>query len=317
MKKYLAFLHDYIKEFYNWRLYTSTTFLLVVLIYLEVVYDIRDVYVSPYYGGYLQLFYYFLLQAVPYILSCGLIYVFTNCKAFFREPGFWIYTIFGFLVLAHYRSFFWDWELVKDLDPQIARYLYKSLSKLVDVLLITVPLWVFYVLLDKHYVTHFYGLQTRGVSWKVYGYFMLIMAVLVWLASFQGSFLDYYPTYEKVGGGAFSTATGMSEGVAFIIYEFCYAMKFISVEVFFRGFLVFSMLRFLKGYAILPMVVTYCVLHFGKPYGETVSSIFGGYLLGVFAYYSKNIYGGIAIHMGIAVLMDIAAYIQIYVLGRN
>ncbi len=317
MKKYLAFLSDYIKEYYNWRLYISTAFLLIILIYLEIVHDIRDVYVSPYYGGYLQLFYYFFLQAIPYVLSCCLIYIFTDCKAFLGKASFWAYTLVGFLVLAHYRSFFWDWELAKNLDPQIIWFIYKSLSQLVDVLLITLPLGLFYVFFDQRYVSHFYGLQTQGISWKVYGYFMIIMAVVVGLASFQASFLDYYPTYKNVGGNAFSKAIGVNEGVSFVIYEFCYAMKFISVEVFFRGFLVFSMLRFLKGYAILPMVVTYCVLHFGKPYGETISSIFGGYLLGVFAYYSKNIYGGIAIHMGIAVLMDIAAYIQIHVLNRN
>lgn len=317
MKKYVAFFKDYINEFYNWKLYLSTSFLLVILIYLEVVHDVRDVYVSPYYGSHMQLVLYFLLQAVPYLLSCFLIYIFTDCKDFLRKPSFWAYTIFGFLVLAYYRSFYLDWELTKDLDPQISRFIYKSISKLFDVLLITIPLWLFYTFLDKRYVTHFYGLQTRGASWKVYGYFMLIMALLVWIASYEKGFLEYYPTYKKVGGEAFSNAVGVSEGVSFIVYEFCYAMKFISVELFFRGFLVFSMLRFLKGYAILPMVVTYCVLHFGKPYGETVSSIFGGYLLGVFAYYSKNIYGGIAIHMGIAVLMDIAAYIQLYMLGRR
>lgn len=317
MKKYLNFLQAYIKEFYNWRLYVSTAFLLVILIYLEVVYNIRDVYISPYYGSYLQLIFYFLLQVVPYLLSCCLIYIFTDCKTFFKQTGFWVYTGFGFLVLAHYRSFFWDWELTKDLDPQIARYVYKSISKLVDVLLIVIPLGMFYAFWDKHIVSHFYGLQTKGVSWKVYGYFMLMMAGLVGLASFQSSFLEYYPTYKSVGGDAFSKSIGVSEGVSFALYEFCYAMKFISVEVFFRGFLVFSMLRFLKGYTILPMAVTYCVLHFGKPYGETVSSIFGGYLLGVFAYYSRNIYGGIAIHMGIAVVMDIAAYLQLYVWGEK
>lgn len=317
MKKYIKFLKEYFRKYYNTRLYLSTAFLLIGLIYLEVVVDIRDEYISPFFGDYIQLVLYFFLQAIPYFISCLLIYFFTDVKSFLYDKKFWLHSIVGFLILAHYRSFYWDSELANTLNPEIARFVYKSISKLMDVLLIAIPLGVFYWFFDKKHFGHFYGLQTNGVSWGVYGYCMLVMAVLVWGASYQSSFLAYYPTYKKVGGEAFSHYVGVSEGWSFVVYEVCYAMKFVSVELFFRGFLVFSMLRFLKGYAILPMAVTYCVLHFGKPYGETVSSIFGGYLLGVFAYYSKNIYGGIAVHMGIAVLMDVAAYIQIYMLGRK
>ncbi len=35
----------------------------------------------------------------------------------------------------------------------------------------------------------------------------------------------------------------------------------------------------------------YVALHYGKPAGETISSFFGGYILGVLAYQSKNIWG--------------------------
>lgn len=62
--------------------------------------------------------------------------------------------------------------------------------------------------------------------------------------------------------------------------------------------------------AIVPMVVTYAFLHFGKPAGEAVSSIFGGYILGVIAYQSQSIFGGVLIHVGVAWLMELAAYMQ-------
>ena len=36
------------------------------------------------------------------------------------------------------------------------------------------------------------------------------------------------------------------------------------------------------------MAATYAALHFGKPMGETISSIFGGYILGVIALYNHS-----------------------------
>jgi len=62
--------------------------------------------------------------------------------------------------------------------------------------------------------------------------------------------------------------------------------------------------------AVLTMVVTYCFLHFGKPLGESISSIFGGFILGVVAYETRSIWGGVILHMGIAWMMDLAAYLQ-------
>ena len=94
------------------------------------------------------------------------------------------------------------------------------------------------------------------------------------------------------------------------IYELCYGFDFISVELFFRGFLVVALSRFVGKDAILVMVVVYAFLHFGKPAGETISSIFGGYILGILAYSSRNIYGGLVAHLGVAWGMEYFAYLQ-------
>jgi len=58
------------------------------------------------------------------------------------------------------------------------------------------------------------------------------------------------------------------------------------------------------------MVAAYAVLHFGKPLGESIGSIFGGYILGIIALYSRNIWGGVFVHGGIALLMEIFAFLQ-------
>jgi hypothetical protein len=45
--------------------------------------------------------------------------------------------------------------------------------------------------------------------------------------------------------------------------------------------------------------------------GEAISSIFGGYILGIFAYSSRNIYGGLIAHLGVAWGMEYLAYLNL------
>lgn len=97
-----------------------------------------------------------------------------------------------------------------------------------------------------------------------------------------------------------------------ILYELAYGWDFVAVELLFRGFFVIALGRILGNSSILPMAVMYCFLHFGKPVGETISSLFGGYILGVVAYYTRNIWGGIFVHLGIAWLMELATFYQKY-----
>ena len=91
--------------------------------------------------------------------------------------------------------------------------------------------------------------------------------------------------------------------------ELVYLSDFIRVEALFRGALVIGLARFLGKDTIITMAALYCVLHFNKPLGETISSFFGGYLLGTIAYYQQNIVGGCIVHVGIAGLMDLVAAI--------
>jgi len=90
------------------------------------------------------------------------------------------------------------------------------------------------------------------------------------------------------------------------MFELFYGLDFFSTELYFRGFLVLAFVRWLGPAAILPMAVFYVTIHFGKPLGETISSFFGGYLLGIFAYYSRSIWGGVLVHIGLAWLMELA-----------
>ena len=103
---------------------------------------------------------------------------------------------------------------------------------------------------------------------------------------------------------------GVPEWVTAATYEIAYGLDFITVEYLFRGFMVIGMMSVLGRGSVLSMAVIYCFLHFGKPAGEAISSIVGGYILGVVAYETQSIWGGIIVHMGIAWMMEAIAFLH-------
>lgn len=58
------------------------------------------------------------------------------------------------------------------------------------------------------------------------------------------------------------------------------------------------------------MVATYAFLHFGKPMTEAISSVFGGYILGIIFLYNRNVWGGVIIHMGVAWVLELFGYLR-------
>ena len=95
-----------------------------------------------------------------------------------------------------------------------------------------------------------------------------------------------------------------------LIYEFFYGIDFLWVEWIVRGALIIGLYKIMGENVLLPVTVFYCTIHFGKPMAEAISSILGGYVLGIFAIRTNTIYGGFMIHAGIAWMMELAAFIQ-------
>lgn len=151
----------------------------------------------------------------------------------------------------------------------------------------------------------FWGLTVRNVRWRPYGVMLLIMIPLIAFAGTQPDFLAAYPRLKQI---AFIAPHTEYFGWFQLLYEISYGIDFVTIELFFRGFLIFAFARYAGAAAILPMAVFYCSIHFGKPLLECVSSFFGGLILGVVAYRTRSIAGGLAVHLGIAWMMEISAY---------
>jgi len=108
---------------------------------------------------------------------------------------------------------------------------------------------------------------------------LLIMVPLIAWASFQPSFLATYPTYRP---GAAEAWLGVSRTTTIGVYEATYGLRYVAIELFFRGFLALGLEKHLGRAALMPMVTLYAFWHFGKPIPEAVGSIVAGYVLGVF-----------------------------------
>ncbi len=144
-----------------------------------------------------------------------------------------------------------------------------------------------------------YNVSARGFIKHIGVYVAMFVAFLpvVWLASNTASFRHTYPFYRMANRSA----------VDLWAWEALYAAQFLSLEFFFRGFLLQGLRRAFGANAIFVMVVPYCMIHYGKPLPETLGAILAGLLLGTFAMRTKSIWGGVMIHVGVATTMDVLA----------
>ncbi len=216
----------------------------------------------------------------------------------------------GFAILALDRSFYGYIVLKDHFDLRDYVFLSKTIRWLSSMFTVVLPLLMVYWIFEKDYPKIYYGLAPRRFDAKPYFMLLLLAGICVGIGSFFADLQAYYPRYQFSQGTYFAEQRDLPEIVTISIYELAYGSDFVGVEIFFRGFLIFAFTRTLGGYAVLPMVVTYAILHFGKPMTEAISSVFGGYLLGIISYNTRSVWGGIIIHMGIAWLMELFGYLH-------
>ncbi len=284
--------------------------LLIGLIVFNFTYDFEDSVIDSYTGSWLKGLWMFLYEGIPYLITAVLLTVFGLQKDWFKKPGFWLRFFIGFGILAFDRSWYIWYDIQPLVKPQEAVFVFKNATSAKSLISVVLPMIVVYWLIEDRHKREFYGLNFSGFKPKPYFAILGIALVFIFIGGFFGDLQNYYPRYLKSQGDTYAAFHGISEGWSVFIYEFFYGLDFISTELVFRGFLIMAMYRYLGPYVVYPMVVSYCILHFGKPLTEAVSSIFGGYILGIIALYHRNIWGGIIIHVGVAWGMEIIGYLH-------
>lgn len=307
MKRIFAYFIDFHKTYFQSRLYLAALFYISLLVAFNYTLDFEDSYIDQLTRP-LQLLGYFLYHGTAYYGILFIIWIFGKEKLNLTS-NFWVKSLLGFIILG-LDSTYYSWSgLIREIAPvQTVTFFNRLVVNSIGLLLTLVPLMLVKRVFDRHDHQGLYGLTFEKVDWKPYWLMLLVMVPLIYAATYLPGFLDYYPTYKRAGGASFASYYNISEWLTVLIYETFYIGDFLFTELFFRGFLIIGMAKLLGKNAVLPMAASYCVLHFGKPMGEAISSIFGGYILGIIALYSRNIWGGVFVHGGIAGLMELFAF---------
>jgi membrane protease YdiL (CAAX protease family) len=142
-----------------------------------------------------------------------------------------------------------------------------------------------------------YGWTFKDFSKHIWLYLALFLMVapLIWMMSHTKDFRAIYPFYRQAHRSTFDL----------VAWEILYAIQFLSLEFFFRGFMLRGLRRAIGVYAIPVMVVPYCMIHYGKALPETFGSIIAGLILGTIALRTRSIWGAVMIHVGVALMMDL------------
>jgi membrane protease YdiL (CAAX protease family) len=149
------------------------------------------------------------------------------------------------------------------------------------------------------------GLRVAGLMDKLWIYIVLLVIVLVgvYWASTREGFTNTYPFVKPRYCETWSWAI-------LLIWWVMYGAQFFAVEFFFRGFLLFSLEKKLGLGAIPVMVVPYCMIHYHKPLPEALGAIIAGLVLGWLALRTRSIWGGVLIHVCVAIAMDLMSLWQ-------
>jgi hypothetical protein len=246
---------------------------------------------------------YFLLYVIPFLIA----YSIQDKKfipVFFKNKWFIVLLFFAPALFSFRVNFDFHHGILQSVFVADALIFWrKCIDWVVRVFVIMIPLYFLWRRKDAH-VMPFYGSAWMPTV-RPYIIMLLIMIPLIWWAASHQSFLHMYPRARVI----------QSLGVPhdffhYLVYELCYGFDFISIEFFFRGFLILAFMRIAGMNCILPAACFYCCIHLGKPMPEAISSFFGGLILGTVSYHTKSIWGGFVVHLGIAWMMEIAGYIS-------
>ena len=309
LKKIWGYLRDYLRHNFRWRLYLLLAALLAAAFWHNYANDYKRELFAGVSGRPVETLVYLLYYLIPYYGAALLVAWLSPERAFLARRGFWAVSFLMLTVLALNRTALGALPRLLaplDLNRFANYYLHMCLINVVRLVTILVPLWIFRRIWDRERPT-FYGLTRLGFRAGPYLVILLLVAPLIAWASFQSAFQRTYPIYEP---GVVERALGWSPWLTYPLHDAAYAMRFIGVELFFRGFLILGMMRWMGQAALLPMVALYAVWHFAKPFPEALASVFGAWVLGVIAIYSRNIVGGVLVHVGVALLMNLAALLQ-------
>ncbi len=142
-----------------------------------------------------------------------------------------------------------------------------------------------------------YGVQLGDAAfgWKAF----LIVAPVMVIATYPSSHMaDFRAEYPLNPGAGDSAST-------FLLHSVLYLFFYSGWEFYFRGVLQFGLRGALGDWnAILVQTIASCLVHIGKPFGETLTSILGGLVWGIIVFRSRSLLYVLLMHWILGVSLD-------------
>jgi len=300
-------LWDFVRQDFHPRTFLFILLWAAVLLSLNYSIGLEDEVIDLLPTNGLRFLGYIALYAITYFAAVYIVFVSKGRSLKLLTRKFWFISFAAIVVFAADSGFVFHQYMLDWIDPKpkLSTYLFAVLSNATEFITVAFPLLL---------INHFFianrsdnlGINKREINLVPFFIVLLIISPFIFTSAFEKGLSNYYPTYQYAGA---AKALGVSDWIPVSIYELFYGLNFFNVELMFRGFMVIAMINFLGRDAVLPMAVFYCSIHFGKPLAEAISSIFGGYLLGAIAFQTRSIWGGVIVHMGLAWLMEVSAFV--------
>lgn len=309
MAKLYHYLRDFLKEDFDVRYYGITLLLLLSAWYINYHFGYNEAIKTLAYrqSAWTMMGVYFLCFALPYFIILLVMSLIRKDFSWTKNAEFWLKIMVCVGVLSVFRGNSIVGNALIGVKAEDYFFLSRFYNILLFYLIMALPIGVVYFWKDRRTLPFLYGITREGFDWKMYLPIIILALIAVYASSFSPNFLGYYPIMkpEKL-----TAMTFMSPRTGLWLYEFFYAGIFVITELTFRGLLIIGMAHILGKNAILPMVALYCFVHFTKPSHEALLSIFGGYALGILALKTRNIWGGIFLHLIVGMGMEFFAMWQ-------
>ncbi len=304
MSKVFSYIRDFYKTHFNAAYFSFILLLMASLVYINYQYGLDRDWIGQYARSYKMFFAYWLLFFSIFSVAYLSYSVFSGNYSYWKQPVFIFLLLIGPAIFAFQQYFYWHRVWIEEnISSELKHYYGLSSEYVLRVFLLLIPTFILWLFLDKD-KQHYYGFNRNTEGYRPYWTMLLIMLPLIAFASTQNDFLHYYPKAKIIEQ---TSATGLTKFWLYLKFELAYGFNFITIESFFRGFLILAFTKYAGKAAIIPMACFYCSIHFGKPMFECISSFFGGLLLGIVVFNTRSIWGGLMVHLGIAWLMEFGA----------
>jgi hypothetical protein len=313
MRQISGFLTSFFREYGNVRFYLLQSVFYGAAVWANYGWDIERSAVRSMHASWILVGWYAGFYALPFLFTCVTYAWCYRTTVFLRSSGFWSLAACAIGTLSVNGAVhviappIHTWFV-----PEVQYFIFRCVNNLRSTAVYAAMIAACWWIKDRREMP-LYGLTTETFSPRPFLAIVLLASPLIVAASFQGDFLASYPRFTSSQAADF---WGIPRIIPVGVYELCYGLDFVATEFFFRGFMVLAFARYLGPAAVFPMVSVYLFLHFEKPMAEAISSVFGGLALGIIAFRTRSIFGGVIVHLGIAWMMETAAFAQLLIRTR-